>query len=41
MCNKACDGDCYPPMYKAGDWKYIKNGGFIPRLFPKQNTYVK
>lgn len=26
MANKACDGDCYPPMMSWYDWDRFKNG---------------
>ena len=26
MCNKICDGMCYPPMLKCFSWLYFKCG---------------
>jgi hypothetical protein len=43
MANKACEGNCYPKMLKAGNWEYIKRGWnreFI-EAYPLQNTHVK
>lgn len=25
MCNKSCEGGCYPPMFNKKHWKFMKN----------------
>jgi hypothetical protein len=45
MANKSCDGECYPPMLKAGSWKHFKEV-FMEKqsgklVYPEQNHHVK
>lgn len=39
MANKGCEGNCYPKMFSAGTWEYIKPE--LKVLYPEQNTYIK
>lgn len=45
MADKACDGNCYPPMLKAGAWKHFKlrmeETTSMKLTYPKQNYHVK
>lgn len=34
MCNKACDGNCYPRMLNYREWQNIKQG----YIFQEENT---
>lgn len=29
MCNKSCDGDCYPPMVTKKEWNDIKLENYV------------
>lgn len=45
MANKACEGNCYPHMMKAGDWNDINRDKYrkemLHKFFPKQNDYIE
>jgi hypothetical protein len=38
MCNKACDGDCYPKMLNIKTWKELKNNKTV-YIYKEKNLY--